>query len=175
MRILIFLSVFFCCSLQGAAQSWTGHSELLAGVTFDLPDGAQVYDSLHIRMYAVSVDSILGLQVHLFDSAYFNEGNELLEEALAQEGDTLRAIASLMLLATNSELVELEEVDVSGRNGLDVGLDYLTLASNIPTLTFCRYFLYDGKFLAFIISGSKDDETRLLNYKAAFFDSIKFD
>ena len=74
----------------------------------------------------------------------------------------------------NSELLNLEDVTSELWPGLEIGLDYLTLQSDEPTLCFMRYFIFDGKFIVFSISGSKNDIPRLTSYKNIFFNSINF-
>lgn len=175
-NILFLLLLIIVCSKNTIAQDWIEHHNENCNVAFSLPTDALIIDSLHTTMYSSEVDSFLSVQVHLFDSAYLNADEALLSAALEEnEGDTLRAIAQLFLYATNSELLSLEEVaNNMGDPGLEIGLDYLTLQSDFPTLTFIRYFLFNHKFIAFSITGSEDDVPRLMSYKDLFFDSINF-
>lgn len=179
MRIKTFIILLlYCASIPNKTNAQTGWTEInntVAKATFSLPVAPAAYDTLHTTLYNGSVDSILSLQVHVFDSAYLDTTEALWLAALADNAnDTLRAIAQLTLFATNSELLNLEDVSSELWPGLEIGLDYLTLQSDEPTLCFMRYFLFDGKFIVFSISGSKNDIPRLTSYKNIFFNSINF-
>ena len=142
---------------------------------FSLPTTPMQYDTLHVRMYVSSLDSSLGLQVHIFDSAFINTAEPLVDSALSQTGnDTMAAIAKLFLLTTNTNPVEYIDTTINGRRSIDIGLDYQTLATNIPTYTFIRYYLWRSRFYAFSISGAISDLTRLTAYRDTFFNSINF-
>lgn len=84
-------------------------------------------------------------------------------------------IAQLALFATHADLLALEDIVINDRAGLELGMEYPELQSNIPTLTFMRYFILGNQFLCFSITGSKDDLPRFLDHKEAFFDAINFD
>lgn len=155
--------------------NWVSVTDTTLRVQFDLPVAPTLVDSLHTTQYFGGVDTLLTIQVFVFDSAYFDAGDVLLQTALQQNaGDTLRAIAQLLLFATNSELVSINDLMINGRNGLEVGINYLTLTTEVPTLTFIQYFLFDNKLALFSIAGSKDDIPRLIAYRGTFFSSINF-
>lgn len=173
---IIICSIFLTSNTKLFAQAvWVTVDNAATHARFDLPTNPAIVDSLHLTLYNGSVDSLLSLQVHVFDSAYLNTEEQLLSTALQEnEGDTLRAIAHLIIFATNSEILSIENITVDEKNGLEIGINYLTLVSDIPTFTFMRYFLFNGKFIVFSIAGSQDDVPRLLSYKDTFFNSINF-
>jgi len=157
-------------------RGWERITDKKARMSFSLPSTPVIFDSMNTRMYANPVDSLLALQVHVFDSAHFNFSETILNEALRQEkNDTLRAIAKLTLLATNSKLTAISDMITSGNRGLEIGIEYQTLASNIPYLTFIRYYVADNRFISFTLTGATDDLLRLLAYKKKFFNSISFE
>lgn len=171
--LMIAYTPFIC------AQGWTPYHDDVAKVEFELPTDALVVDSLsslHTIMYSSEVDSILGLQVHVFDSAYLNMEEDLFAIAMEKnEGDELRAIAQIFLLATNSDLLSLEEITNNmDERGIEIGLEYLSIQSDYPAISFIRFFLINNRFIAFSISGSKEDMPRLMDYKDAFYNSVNF-
>lgn len=173
--ILTIIIRLLTLSDSDAQTNWTLVNDSVATVSFLLPVSPQVYDTLHTTLYNGTVDSLLSLQMYFFDSAYFDSTEVLLQQALAQNNnDTLRAIVQLTLFATNSELLSIEDISSGLRSGLETGIDYLTLQSDVPTLSFMRYYMFDGKFIVFSISGSKEDIPRLTSYKSIFFNSINF-
>lgn len=176
-RLIIFLLFFTATSTS--AQSWQPYSNAHSRVEFEFPTTALMVDSLatlHTIVYSSEVDSILALQVHVFDSAYLNTDEELFAVALEEnDGNELRAIAQIFLMATNSELISLQEITNNlGYPGIEIGIDYQTLEADYPAISFIQYFLLNNKFVAFSISGSEDDMPRLLSYKDQFFTSISF-
>ncbi|HRO41880.1 MAG TPA: hypothetical protein PL009_03550 [Flavipsychrobacter sp.] len=175
---LLFFS-FILSASSSSAQNWLPYSNPQSQVEFELPTTAMVVDSLvtlHTILYSSEVDSILALQVHVFDSAYLNADEELFAVALQEnDGNELRAIAQIFLMATNSELISLQEITNNlGYPGIEIGIDYQTLEADYPAVSFIQYFLVNNKFVAFSISGSEDDMPRLLSYKDQFFTSINF-
>ncbi len=176
-KSLFFLLLLLCGAATGFSQSgWYQWSDSATQSSFKFPVTPIITDTLHTTMYNGSVDSLLGIQVHLFDSACFDATEPLLAQALsANSGDTLRAIAQLALLTTQATLFALADVLTDDRSGLELGLEFSELQSNIPTLTFMRYFILGNRFLCFSITGSKDDLPRFLSYKETFFNAINFD
>lgn len=176
-KIFLLCLLFALINQIAIAQNWLNYTDNPAHISFQFPTQSQpAYDdSSKLRMYASVVDSLLGMQVHVYDSAYLDPQDSLLSEALYQtQNDSLRAIAKLILLSTNSELTAINNITINGKTGLEIGLRYLDLASDIPTFTFMRLFLIDHKFITFTISGSEDDLIRLTGYKSTFFNSIAF-
>ncbi len=174
---LLWLPLLLLSGQIATAQQWIGVTDAPAHIAFQFPTqaGPVLDDESQLRMYASAVDSLLGLQVHIYDSAYIDPEEPLYRTALEQtQHDSLRAIAKLILLATNSELTSIQDVNINNRAGLEVGIRYMDLASEIPTLTFIRFFLVDRKFITFTISGSQEDMMRLTEYRNAFFNSIAF-
>lgn len=166
---LLLSGIAFC----GYSQEWETVFIDPIQTQFNLPVTPIITDSLHTAFYNGSVDSLLGIQVYLFDSAYFDGTDPYLAQALNDNnGDTLRVIAQLALFATHAELTALNDILINGHGGLEIGLDYPELQSNIPTLTFMRYFMLGNRFLCFTITGSKDDLPRFMSYKDQFFNGI---
>src|ERR1700733_8715230 len=116
--IILIPTIILFCPLKSDAQistisssPWQTEFILAENVTFNVPTSPLILDTLNTQMYSVSVDSLLGLNVHILDSAQFQANDSLVAAALQQQNnDTLRAIASLALLTTNSELTEIENI-----------------------------------------------------------------
>ena len=141
--------------------------------TFSLPTGYLILDTLHVKMASFEVDSLLGMQAHFMDSAYLNPSDELLNVAYAKHpNDTLRAIADLILFASNSELTAISDTMVQSKPGLEVGIRYLTMTTDEPLHSFVLFFYEHGKFWSFTITGAESDLPRFLEYKNAFFGSV---
>jgi hypothetical protein len=180
---IIGLFILFCITINVKAQYgytqpyiiWDTIHDSRDSILFSVPASPVQYDTLHVRMYVSVVDSLLGMQVHIFDSAYINTADPLIDSALSQSGnDTMAAIAKIFLLSTNSNAVEYIDTTINGCRSIDIGLDYQTLATNTPTYTFVRYYLWRSRFYTFSISGASSDLSRLTSYRETFFNSINF-
>ncbi|HAH59317.1 MAG TPA: hypothetical protein DCL86_14320 [Bacteroidales bacterium] len=165
-------------ALSGFSQTttnWTLYNDSDVGVEFSLPTNTIRYDTLFTILYAAAIDSIEAVQVHIFKDATFSNSEPIFNEALIQEdGDTLRAIAKLILLASNSEITELFEVFTNGIRGLEMGLTYKALQTDAPYHSFVRYYLIDGNFISFTCTGCQTNLIRGIATKNDFFNSIKF-
>lgn len=112
--------------------------------------------------------------MHIFQNATFSNSEPIFNEALLQEnGDTLRAIAKLMLLVTNSEITEVNEIYTNGIRGLEIGITYNALPTDIPYHTFVRYYLYQDNFISFTWTGKQTNLKSGLITKSDFFNSVK--
>jgi len=145
------------------------------GLNFELPETPLILDTLRNKIYANSIDSKLALQVHIFSEPDFDETPVAFSEALHKENsDTLRAIADLMLLITNSESTEVINVQNNGVARLQLGLRYLTLSTETPYHTFIQYYLRYNYFYAFTVTVAESDLERGVAYRDRLFDSIDF-
>lgn len=145
------------------------------GATFKLPEPPLTFDSLKTKLYANPIDSLLALQVHIFEQSEFDETELVFSEALRKESsDTLRSIANLMLMITNSESTEVIEVQKNGVKGLQLGLRYLSLAADMPYHTFVQYYLYNNCFYAFTVTVAESELETGLWFKNRLFNSINF-
>lgn len=156
--------------------NWTTISDESTGVEFSSPSNTVRYDSLLTTLYAAAIDSTQAVQVHIFKGASFSNSEPVFNEALIQEeGDTLRAIAKLMLLASNSEITEIIEVFTNGVRGLEMGLTYKTLQTDIPYHSFVRYYLIEGNFISFTWTGKQTNLKSGITTKTDFFNSINIE
>lgn len=146
-----------------------------SNVTFDLPKQPQIFDTLNTKLFSCQIDTTLTLQMHIFSGAQFNKNEIVFNTALEQENnDTLRAIAKIMLLATNSNLVELQEIKTNDILGLKIGIEYTTLSTNVPFLSFFQYYLKNDKIYIFSMTCSKETINEAQQYSDSFFNSINF-
>mgnify|MGYP001799554861 CR=1 FL=1 len=175
MKAFLLLCLLVTSVDQLAAQDWQQFSDKATGITFALPENAQTFEQEQLRVYASAIDSTLAVQVHVFDNASaINPRDEIIRQVLEEEkGDTLRTIARVMLLATNSKATELIAVRNNRQEGLQVGFSYSSLASDVPFHSFVQYFLLNGRFVAFTVTGAEREMRRLLQTKEYFFSTIK--
>ena len=143
--------------------------------SFDMPETPYSFDTLLTSLYSVAIDTTLALQVHVFDDARFDSINDIFQQALVQENnDTLRAMGAIMLLATNSELTSISDIQTDGYDGLEISFEYLSLASNYDYHSFVRFYLVDNYFVSFTVTVYEGSIDQGLFYKSLFFSSIGF-
>ena len=140
-------------------------------------------DTLYTHLYAVEINEREALTVHVFENAKFDVSDPIFFEALTLEnGDTLRAIARIIVLASYSEVVSINDVYTNGNRGLDVGIRYNS--PDFPFYSFIRYYLVNGSFVAFTWTGDEPALRNVFNTrrqgsestsnKDIFFNSIRF-
>jgi hypothetical protein len=173
--LLLFLSTIFV-----KAQTWVPVTNSVSSYSFSLPGSPLVVDSMPLKFYAYKLDSLIAFQVHEMDNAVLdstlNDENTVLRSAIDQtSGDTLRAIAKMILLISGADLLSVEDVNLSsGRKALDLGLQYSNLPPDGHKVTYIRLFYSKKVFLTFTVTGVTDDLVRFMNYKTQFFNSINY-
>ena len=158
------------------AQNWTTITNRTPHFRFALPNNPNIVDTLRVKYYYYKLDTVIGFQVHLMDSAYYDTKNDIFNEALKQtKGDTLRAITKIMIAFSHAELTSIQNINTSPLfKGLEIGLKYKDLVSNRVAFSFIRFYRSRGKFISFTITGYGDDLQRLIRNKNQFFTSITF-
>lgn len=172
-KIIIFfllITIFFRGYTQ---QSRWQLNTMETNIEFSFPVTSWSIDTLGMTVYACEVDSLLALQVHYLRNASFNSNDPFFQQALSLENqDTLRAVARLLLLGTNSIASEVMSIQNRNINGLQLAVNYQSLATNQPFYSFIRYFLFNNKFIAFTVTCAESDLQRALSYRDIFFNSI---
>ncbi len=167
------LCIYFSSSIAQNTATWTTYNN--SGITFKLPGDPDIISSFGVDYYGSSVSDEIAIQVHISDNAQLEPDNEIWSRALANEDDnTLRAMADMILLATNAQATEVKESNVSGFPCMELGLRYAGMTSNEPFHTFMKYFIYGGKFYSFSITIAESQLNLGLDYKSSFFDAIDF-
>jgi len=174
----LFLLIFVLNIQLGYSQpsGWTIITDPETGIEFSSPQNTARFDSLYTTLYGGEIDSTEAVQVHIFRNASITNADPVFNEALLQESnDTLRAIARLMLLASDSELTAIQEVYTNGIRGMEVGITYTSLQTEIPYHTFVRYYLMNGNFLSFTWTGIETNLKSTVGTRDSFFNSVNLD
>ncbi len=173
-KVCLIIALFFSLLLFSQSNNWKVIRDNEIGVIFSVPNNVLKFDSLHTSLYGATIDSTEAIQVHIFRKAKISNHDPVFNEALRQEkNDTLRAIAKIMLLITDSDLMKLKEVNTNEVKGLEIGIKYNSLQANETYYTFTRYYLRKEKFISFTWTAV---DTKLTNMttKEYFFNSINF-
>jgi hypothetical protein len=172
--VILLLAIYISFSaLAQTSSQWFEINDSVSGISFNMPEIPLFADTLNSKLYSCVVDSMLALETHIYDSARFNMYDTVFNQVLIDENsDTLRAIAKIVLFATNSNLTQIIDIETNGIPGLEIGISYKSLASNIPLHTFIRYYLIGNNFFSFSVTGSETEMLRGINTKDLFFNSI---
>jgi len=173
---LLILQMVFFSAFSQEKINWSVIQVPKLRIEFSLPENAKMYDTLETKLYSSAIDTTEAMQVHIFEDARFSTSEPVFNEALRQEnGDTLRAIAKLMLLITNSELTALEGIKTGKHRALEIGFVYKTLQTNYPYHTFVRYYMINNIFVSFSWTCSETKLQKGILNKNKFFNSIKIE
>lgn len=142
---------------------------------FKLPQEPLLYQTPKHDFYALEIDSLLAMQVHVYRDAAIKPNDLLFSEALFLEsGDTLRAMARVLLLAVNAEAVDVWTLSTGGLAALQLHLNYNALASDFPMGALLRLYWFKETFYLFILNFAQSDLSRAQIYGNLFFDEINF-
>ncbi len=159
--------------LYSQPANWILITDNNTGIEFSAPNNTAKFDSLYTTLYGAEIDSTQAVQVHIFRNANITTSDLVFNEALAEENnDTLRAIARIILLTTDSELTEIEEVNTNGIRGLEVGIKYNSLQTDIPYYTITRYYMFEGNFVSFTWTVKETNLKSATTIKDSFFNSV---
>lgn len=144
-----------------------------AVVEFDMPDVPTLKDTLNTSFYYYPVDTLLSLQVQVFNDTEVSDTTGLFDAALQEmQGDTLRAMVGLMLSLSGHDLLSLDTVSYSGIPGLEVGISAENPDnSDYDIVIFTKLFYYNRNFISFVATSYASDITRLTSTKSQFFTS----
>ena len=171
--LILFGFVILPRLLYSQPPNWTVITDNSTGITFSAPGNTSKIDSLYTTLYGAAIDSTEAVQVHIFKNANITNSDPVFNEALIEESnDTLRAIARIILLTTDSELTEIVEVNTNGIRGLEIGIKYNSLQTDVPYHTITRYYMFGENFVSFTWTAK---ETKLKSgniAKDSFFNSV---
>jgi len=159
--------------LCGQNNTWTTLSYPQAGCAWQMPSAPSYLDSLGVRMYSLELDTAVGITVHfVLDMAPDITADGPFMAAFDVEGDTLRAMAQLMLLTSGAELVAISDTLLGAVAVLDmVTSTPLDLDGN-ATISRLR-LVYDHKrFMSFLVLGPSTRSSEIQSYAAGMNSSL---
>jgi hypothetical protein len=176
-KIMIYLILgLISTNVISQSTNWKVITDPETGIEFSSPDNTARFDSLYTTLYGGEIDTTEAVQVHIFRNANITNSDPVFNEALIQENnDTLRAIARLMLLASDSDLTAIQEITTNGIKGLEIGITYKSLQSETPYHTFVRYYMMDGNFISFTWTGIESSLKSSGGTKDNFFNSVSLE
>lgn len=186
MKKTFIIIIFYLFAIYSFAQTdWITIKDYSANIEFSMPEAPIFTDTLSTIMYSSAVDSTEALQVHIYKGVNFDSADPLFNAALTQEnGDTLRAVAKLILFSTNSEFISMDEEFNDGKRVVILGIKYWNVIGGTPNTSYIKYFIENNNFVAFTWTGTQTSIKKVPRqgappaptdptYKDVFFDSLK--
>lgn len=120
-------------------------------------------DTLGVRMYSLELDSGMAIAVHFIqdvlpDTAF----GSLYQAAFDVEGDTLRAMAQVMLAVSFGELLAITDTVVNGVPSLDLSFAVQEHEEVVPQLMHARLYFWNRRFITFSVTAAYRDATEAL-------------
>lgn len=173
MRRLIF-SFMATASLACSAQdsTWVSLSYPEFGCSWQMPAQPTIPDTLNVRIYALELDSGMAITVHFIkDVLPDTSAGSLYQAAFDVEGDTLRAMAQVMLGVSQGELLAIADSATQGIPYLDIALALVQQEFN--ALLDFRLFYWKQRFISFCVSGSVAQRATVRNLASIITNQIQ--
>lgn len=150
------LMLFACAAaLTCRAQdsTWVNLSYPEFGCSWQMPGQPTILDTLNVRMYALELDSGMAITLHFIkDVVPDTSSGSLYQAAFDVEGDTLRAMAQVMLGVSQGELLAISDSEIQGVPYLDIL--YERVDQEFSAIMDVRLYYWKQRFISFGFSGS---------------------
>ncbi len=156
--IRVLISNLALLPLWGMAQdsTWVPVSHPAAGCSWQMPGQPAMLDTLQVRMYALDLDSTLGVAVHfILDVSPDTLATGLFQAALDVEQDTLRAMAQVMLLVSGAELQAITDTTIGSIPALDLTMATPAGDGAEDQVTRLRLIYHDRRLMSFGVIAPK--------------------
>lgn len=158
-----FISLAACFALvMGRAQdsSWVELGYPAYGCTWQMPGQPTMVDTLGVRMYALELDSSLAITVHFIQEVLPDtSAGSLYQAAFDVEGDTLRAMAQVMLAISYGDLLAIADPVIQGVPYLDLSFGLQEHEEEEPRLVHTRLYYWNRRFITFSVTAAYRDAT----------------
>ena len=110
-------------------------------------------DTLGVRMYSLELDSSMAIAVHFIKGVLPDTTfGSLYQAAFDVEGDTLRAMAQVMLAVSYGELLAIADTVVNGVPSLDLAFAVQEQEDAEPQLLHARLYYWNRRFITFSVT-----------------------
>jgi len=169
--LLIACVLAVLCRAQDS--TWVSLSYPEFGCTWQMPAQPTILDTLNVRMYALELDSGMAITVHFIkDVVPDTTAGSLYQAAFDVEGDTLRAMAQVMLATSNGQLVAISDSIMNGVPFLDLSMAMQEHVEIEPQLMHLRLYCWKGRFSSFGVTAANRHSTALLSLAVALRTTI---
>jgi hypothetical protein len=156
MRYVILASAMLSMLTMRAQDStWVHVSYTAYGCTWQMPGTPTMLDTLGVRMYSLELDSGMAIAVHFIEDVLPDTSmGSLYKAAFDVEGDTLRAMAQVMLAVSLGELLAIADTVVNGVPSLDLSFAVQEYEDAEPQLMHTRLYYWNRRFITFSVTAA---------------------
>ena len=127
-----------------------------------MPNTPTMLDTLGVRLYALELDSSMAIAVHFIQDVLPDTTlGSLYQSAFDVEGDTLRAMAQVMLAVSYGELLAIADTVVNGVPHLDLAFAVQEQEDAEPQLLHARLYYWNRRFITFSVTAAYRDATEV--------------
>lgn len=179
-----FFILFFLCAFSKAQSNEVYNPLLLEtitlqnsdfGILFSAVEDYSEQDTLRIYNCSFQIDSTIGFNLFVVDSAYLNYNEGVFAGALHSSGnDTLRAFAKIITYTMSGKIdFFFQSVDHDSNKYAQIGVEYTSAAYSNSVLSVIRLFFIDNRFIMFNCTGSINQTDRIEFLSSYFFNSLR--
>lgn len=146
-RLILLFAATASLACYAQDSTWVSLSYPEFDCSWQMPSQPTVLDTLNVRMYALELDSGMAITVHFIqDVVPDTSAGSLYQAAFDVEGDTLRAMAQVMLATSNGALLSIADTSNGVWPALDMALGTLHEPAQ-ESLTVIRMYYYQRRFI----------------------------
>ena len=161
MRSILLAPSMLALFMASAQDStWVHVSYPAYDCSWQMPDTPTMLDTLGVRMYSLELDSTMAITVHFIQDVLPDTTlGSLYQAAYDVEGDTLRAMAQVMLVLSYGELLAIADTVVNGVPSLDLSFAVQEHEEAEPQLIHARLYYWKQRFITFSVTAAYRDAT----------------
>lgn len=172
-HLILATAMLSMLTVRAQDSSWVHVSYPAYDCSWQMPGAPTMLDTLGVRMYSLELDSNMAIAVHFMQDVMPDTTlGSLYQAAFDVEGDTLRAMAQVMLFLTGSELLAITDTTIGEVSALDLTFGTPVEAEPVEQLTRFRIIFHERKFMTFTVTGPKFRSLDVIALGNALCDTI---
>lgn len=172
-RLILLFTATASMACYAQDSSWVSLSYPEFGFAWQMPAQPTILDTLNVRMYALELDSGMAVTVHFIkDVLPDTSAGSLYQAAFDVEGDTLRAMAQVMLATANGALLSIADTSNGAWPALDMVFGIMQEPAE-ESLTIIRMYYYQRRFITAGLHVPKNRELEGLAIMSALRSTIQ--
>lgn len=153
-HLILAAALLSMLSVRAQDSTWVHVSYPAYDCSWQMPDTPTMLDTLGVRMYALELDSSMAISVHFIQDVFPDTTlGSLYQAAFDVEGDTLRAMAQVMLAVSYGELLAIADTVASAIPALDLTIKLPVEGVLEHQVIQLRIMFYARRFMTFAVAG----------------------
>jgi len=152
-HLILATAMLSMVTVRAQDSSWVHVSYPAYDCSWQMPGAPTMLDTLGVRMYSLELDSSMAIAVHFIQDVLPDTTlGSLYQAAFDVEGDTLRAMAQVMLAVSYGELLAIADTVVNGVAHLDLAFAVQEQEDAEPQLLHARLYYWNRRFITFSVT-----------------------